>query len=374
MAPVLRELQRRCRRLTVLISTTMESDRDWEADWDALEVVVQKTFTRTLKVNHRDGFTQDYLTHFSLDTVAQLRRLGPDVVVSGDLGTRSIQAAIYSRLFGRKALVLSCGLSEHTERNVGWSRTQARRLLAYIADHLCSTGTSGVQYLRKLGPSSDRISVAPYSRVPVLTSFDPVSHRTSGPMRLLYVGRLIELKGVVPFSQGLAEWATDHPDVPIEFWLAGEGPERAALERLVMPPTLSMKLLGNLTFEQLRDVYAQCDVLVLPTLTDEWALVVDEALAAGLPVLGSIYAQAVTDLVRPEHNGWHYDPREPAQLQRTLTDVLAAPPEQLARMREEARRSVEHRTPAFAAEGLIHAIECAVRRRSASETPTTRDA
>jgi len=294
------------------------------------------------------------------------------VVVSGDLGTRSIQAAIYARIFGRKALVLSCGFSEHTERNVGWARTQARKLLARTADHLCSTGSSGVRYLQTLGPSPERISVAPYSRVPMLRLPDKGSRRAGGPMRLLYVGRLIELKGVVPFAQGLAQWATDHPGVPIEFWLAGDGVERRALEQLVLPPNLSMKLLGALTFKQLPEVYSQGDVLVLPTLTDEWALVVDEALAAGLPVVGSIYAQAVTDLVRPEHNGWRYDPREPAQLQRVLTEVFATSPAQLVRMSQEATRSVEHRTPAFAAEGLIQAIECAVQRPSSSEMTNVR--
>lgn len=364
MAPVLREVQRRCRRLTVLVSTTMESDRDWQADWDALEVVIQKTFTRTFRVKHRDGFTQEYLTHFSLDTVGQLRRLNPDVVVSGDLGTRSILAAVYARLVGRKTFVLSCGLSEHTERNVGWSRTQVRKVLARTADHLCSTGTSGVCYLQKLGPRAEDISVSPYARVPMFEFPGTKDLRAPGPMRLLYVGRLIELKGVVPFAQGLAQWATAHPDVPIEFWIAGEGVERHALERLTLPATLSMKLFGSLTFEPLREVYAQCDVLVLPTLTDEWALVVDEALAAGLPVMGSIYAQAVTDLVRHDHNGWCYDPQDAAQLQHTLTAVLETSSARLARMSEAAKRSVAHRTPAFAASRLLDAVECAVRRHT----------
>ena len=360
---MLRELQRRCRRLTVLLSTAMESDRDWDADWDGLEVVVQKTFTRTLKVKHRVGFTQDYLTHFSLDTIGQLRRINPDVVISSDLGIRSILAAIGARLFSRKVLVLSCGLSEHTERNVGWPRTQVRRVLARTADHLCSTGTSGVHYLQKLGTEPARISVAPYSRVPILESPEAGRTRSGSPTRLLYVGRLIELKGVVPFAQSLIDWANAHAGVRTEFWLAGDGAERPGLDRLAVPANLYMRVLGSLSFEQLREVYSQCDVLVLPTLTDEWALVVDEALAAGLPVLGSIYAQAVTDLVFDGDNGWRYDPRDPLDVQRALTEVFGTSAEQLAHMRVAARRSVEHRTPAFAADCVIQAIEFAVERR-----------
>ena len=49
-------------------------------------------------------------------------------------------------------------------------------------------------------------------------------------------------------------------------------------------------------------------VLVFPTLADEWGLVVNEALAAGVPVLGSLYSQAVEELVRDGENGWTFRP------------------------------------------------------------------
>ena len=52
------------------------------------------------------------------------------------------------------------------------------------------------------------------------------------------------------------------------------------------------------------EVYAKASLFAFPTLADEWGVVVNEAMAAGLPVLGSIYSQAVEELVEDGVSGW----------------------------------------------------------------------
>ncbi len=92
--PVFRELARRVGSLRIFLSTTMEGDRLWQPDFGGLDVRVQRTYTR------RSGGPQEAPqetkdTHFPLDTIAVLTRFRPDVVISGELGFRTLSAALY---------------------------------------------------------------------------------------------------------------------------------------------------------------------------------------------------------------------------------------------------------------------------------------
>ena len=62
---------------------------------------------------------------------------------------------------------------------------------------------------------------------------------------------------------------------------------------------------------------------------DEWGVVVNEAMSAGLPVMGSIYSQAAVELVSDGANGWLFDPRSEQNVYATLDRALSTPTEEL---------------------------------------------
>ncbi len=71
---------------------------------------------------------------------------------------------------------------------------------------------------------------------------------------------------------------------------------------------VKLEFLGVFQYDDLPEIYGSAEVFVLPTLADTWAVVVNEALLAGLPVLGSIYAQAVEELIQEGGTGWNFRP------------------------------------------------------------------
>jgi glycosyltransferase involved in cell wall biosynthesis/peptidoglycan/xylan/chitin deacetylase (PgdA/CDA1 family) len=358
VAPVLREIASRVEALTVFVSTQMEADRTWHPDWQDLDVRVQRTVTLGNPKRHALGFRLSNYIHFPWDTLLQLAALRPDVIVTSEMGGRTIFSTLYARLLRRTALVHDCSLSEHTEQGVGWLKTWIRRRLARQADHLVSSGSSGIRYLQSLGVPESRVSLFPNAALPLFHAggIRPASERIR---RILCVGQLIERKGVSRCVDGLAKWLEKHPDRSLELWLAGDGPERERLIRRALPTNLQIIFLGNVSAEKLRPVYEQVDLFALPTLADEWGLVTDEALWSGLPVLGSIYAQSVLDLIEPGTNGWSYDPLQPEDLERALTQALETPRERLSLMRKAARASISQRTPAFAADCFLQAVQAA---------------
>jgi glycosyltransferase involved in cell wall biosynthesis len=166
---------------------------------------------------------------------------------------------------------------------------------------------------------------------------------------------LTSRKGVMPFLRELDLWARAHPGEELELWWLGEGELSEELRVFPCAPNLKQRLIGAVPYAELPNYYSQSDILVFPTLLDEWGLVVNEAMASGLPVLGSIYAQAVTELVVDGENGWMFDPNSSPSVQGALDRMHATSPEGLVRMRAAARARIAGLTPATAAAKIYHA-------------------
>ncbi|MEO1309421.1 MAG: glycosyltransferase family 4 protein [Pseudomonadota bacterium] len=117
-----------------------------------------------------------------------------------------------------------------------------------------------------------------------LDLFHPPSERTAGPLKkLVSVGHLIERKGHHLVIEALA----DLPGCELE--IAGDGPEKAALERLAAERGVADRVtfLGRLSQSDLPAVYGRADALVLASSREGWANVLLEAMACGTPVVAT---------------------------------------------------------------------------------------
>jgi glycosyltransferase involved in cell wall biosynthesis len=108
--------------------------------------------------------------------------------------------------------------------------------------------------------------------------------------------------------------------------IVGEGPLRDAIASRISELGLAshVHLLGRKSYDELPDLYGLARAFVLPSLNDEWGLVVNEAMAAGLPVLVSKGAGCHEDLVEEGVNGYVFDPSNTAQLEGLLLKLSTA--------------------------------------------------
>lgn len=158
---------------------------------------------------------------------------------------------------------------------------------------------------------------------------------------ILNLGRMVAKKNLsvlieayAQFSQQPANLVQSHSLV-----LIGSGPEEAGLRDLAKSKELRVRDLipdqivedGERTvffggFRQIDEnpiFFALADVFVLPSHTEEWGLVVNEAMACGLPILVSKNVGSALDLVHSGVNGIHFDPFRAEELSRALTDTLS---------------------------------------------------
>ena len=127
-----------------------------------------------------------------------------------------------------------------------------------------------------------------------------------------FSGKLIPRKNAAELLDAVA--ALQHEGIRVGLLLVGDGPERRTLEERVRNLGLQwVALSGFRNQTELPSCYVCFDLFVLPARFDSWGLVVNEAMACGLPVVASSMVGAALDLIEPGRNGFVY----------TLGDVSA---------------------------------------------------
>jgi glycosyltransferase involved in cell wall biosynthesis len=338
-APLFRRLAERFGALEIFVSTDMEPNRSWPADWRGLRVTRLPGPTIARKTPHPHEFASPSFVHLPFTAGLHLWRSKPDVVVSGQLGFASLVAAIHCTLRRRTGLVLWLTLSEISEMGRGRARRLLRRLLLSRADAVMVNGESGARYARSFGVAESKIF-----RVYQAVDIDAFGLRRErsphASRRLLFVGSPEARKGLRPFLRQLVKWAAEHSNRAIELRVAGrrDASLESAAERA--PANLIVSWLGDVPYAEMPSIYAAADILAFPTLCDEWGLVVNEAMAAGVPVLGSLYSQAVEELVEDGRHGWTFHPDRDTELRDALDRALTTPADELAAMGDACRTRI----------------------------------
>lgn len=138
---------------------------------------------------------------------------------------------------------------------------------------------------------------------------------------ILFVGRLAPEKNVRKLLEAYRALSVKNHDVHLI--LAGDGPEKEFLTGYAEDNGLDYTLTGFIQLEQLIELYALSDVFVLPSLHEPWGLVVNEAMASGLPAVVSDRVGAGIDLVRDRENGRVFPSEDTDALAQALADCLS---------------------------------------------------
>ncbi len=225
----------------------------------------------------------------------KLDELDPEVVlVPGYYTAPALAAAVWAKRRNRKAILMTETTRDDHER-VWWKEATKGRLIRTLFDAAIAGGNRHIAYLQELGFPASRIGC--YYDVVDNDFFRrgaARSRRTETPAQFqlpdryfLYVGRLAAEKNLEALIRSFA--AARARGSQSSLVLVGDGPLRRRLEGQVQAAGLESWVLftGLKSTAEILPYYAFASAFVLPSRQEPWGLVVNEALAAGLPVIVS---------------------------------------------------------------------------------------
>jgi glycosyltransferase involved in cell wall biosynthesis len=268
-----------------------------------------------------------------------LRSFRPDAVAVGGWNQSAFWLALaYARL-RRIPLLVWIESTAHDARSEARSLALARRLMVRGAAGAFVPGAAAAEYARSLGV--ELIEIAPNAVDTSLFERAAVDRSGRNGCRFLYAGRLDPEKGLDTLLEAFG-------DLPGELVLVGDGADAARLRALAGE---RVHFAGAKDRDELITEYAAADVFVLPSRSEPWGMVLNEAAAAGLPLVATEEAGATRDLVEDGRNGFLVRAGDVAALRERLAR-LADDPSLRATAGARSRELAQRFTPAAWADGV----------------------
>jgi len=235
-----------------------------------------------------------------------------------------------------------------------------RRFAGFLA-----VGQANADYFRWHGVSDAKIFFAPHAvdndrfRAGAQAA-DRGKLRASlgiGPdtVMFLFAGKLVDKKR----PGDLLEAFIRMRDADAALVFAGEGPLRGELEQRAASAGVPARFIGFQNQTALPSIYAAADALVLPSMGrwETWGLVVNEAMACGVPCIVSADTGCARDLIRPGETGWVFPAGDVEALEICLREAAGDSARRSSFGRNAAKLVGENYNYQRACEGAARALE-----------------
>jgi glycosyltransferase involved in cell wall biosynthesis len=269
-----------------------------------------------------------------------LNQIKPDVVVVPGWSSTDALSALSWCVQTRTPAVLMSESTEWDEKRTGWKEWIKRRLVG-----ICSTalvgGTPHADYLQQLG----------IDRKKIFSGYDAVDNdyfaakaeevrkqKTENRKQFglsenyfLASARFVEKKNLPRLIEAYARYRKlarkseigNQKSEILDLVILGDGPLKSDLCHLISGLGLqhSVLLPGFKQYDELPAYYGLAKAFIHASTTEQWGLVVNEAMASGLPVLVSNRCGCAMDLVKEGANGFTFDPFDAGQLAKLMARI-----------------------------------------------------
>ena len=310
------------------------------------EVVVLATKPIVPAVGMEQALGQDIVWIDSDRQLSSFEELGlpaPDLFLVGGYAD---QCFVSLTKFCHKKAVPTVLMSDNIEKRSrlvrGMSAARHRLFLRKYYAGIFVPGSEARRYARKIGYRDSEIRTGLYAADPtVFKAGPPLSER---PKRLLFVGRLIERKNVVPLAAAFSRLSLARPGW--ELHICGDGPQEREIET-----GGTVRLHAFKSPEEVRAMMQEARALALPSHEDHFGLVVHEAALCGCALALSSEIGAAEDLAR-EGNAVRFAPDDLEGLHRALLAITGWNDERWDEAGTLSRRLAEQFTPDIFADSV----------------------
>ena len=345
--PVYNHIARKIKKFKVIFLAATHSNRQWDYS--------ERDFAFDYEILRGASFfiqKFNWGLHFNLNIFRKLMKEDPDIVIlTGYVSVADWLALLYCKMF-KKASVLWSGSTLQSTRITKGPIHLLKKMFIRSVDAYLAYGSLAKEYLEFYGAQPEQI-VTGCNTVDIRGFHEKIfalrgTLPSDATKTFICIGQLIERKGIKELLEAFSLIGRDD----YKLLIVGDGPlkgELAAQAHLKKLPRV--EFVGHKNYAELAHLMACADVLIMPSLTEVWGLVVNEALAGGLFVLASKYAGATRDLIIEGLNGFPIDPRDIHGMARSIGRCFDLKPD-----REAISKTIEKFTPEFYGECVLQAV------------------
>lgn len=279
----------------------------------------------------------------------------------------------------RAVPLVTCSDSTYDDEPRHWGREALKRVVVTAFDAAVVAGSRADRYLDHLGmPAAARfrpwdvVDNDYFQRGSDAARHEPeIWRRRLGlpPRYFLCVARFVAKKNLFRLIEAYAQYAAEGGNSSWDLVLSGEGPLEPELRRGAAQAGIEgrVRFTGVLRYDDLPACYGLAGAFILPSVSDQWGLVVNEAMASGVPVLVSARCGCAPDLVAEGATGFAFDPGDAGELAGRMAVLAGLSDSQRADMGRRARGRIEDYSPDRFASAMAAALAraSAARRRPA---------
>lgn len=252
---------------------------------------------------------------FPLGLLRRIHKVHPDVLITEGFFQWTPVVVLYGFIF-RIPIFIGYERTLYTERNSGKIRKWHRKFTDRFIRGYLVNGSETKKYLLSIGIKESKIHITGMSAdseglrkgIASLSADEKnamlAKYKKKNGIVFLFCGALIERKGVVPLLEAWQKYTSIHPNDTL-LMVGGGVLENKLKSKFGSVSTVFIE--GRKEYSEIFKYYAIADVFILPTIEDNWSLVIPEAMGCGLPVATSIYNGCHTELIHEGENGITFD-------------------------------------------------------------------
>ncbi len=283
-----------------------------------------KIYIRQNRINQRLFFLP------SPSLLIDLININPKIIIINEFSLISLYVAILKILKTKIKILLLVesdpyrGILGHQDNLI---RKKIRSFILKHVDLIQTNNELGKKYLYSYRDSAieKKIVTKPYLTSCIESSKKIIKTISKDRvLRLLFVGKIIELKGLKYIFKALLLLEKKYIQ-SIRFDIIGDGNLLEKYKNYATKNKVLSKIIvfhGEIKFEYLNGYYLASNCFILPTLGDYRALVGFEAISAGLPIIASKYDGARFEIVKEGKNGFVIDPKKPREIADSIKKLI----------------------------------------------------
>lgn len=302
--------------LTVIYEQSIEQQKHRDKKWFTEKPLNFKSIS-IAKANNRISYNVLF---------KELRRAKDDIIFMMGYSNPSARAAIFWLRLHKVPYILTCDGAFIKDENLG--KREIKKFLIRKANLYFSTGNPSDEFFVFYGAEKNRIRRISFSSLhkdDIFTS--PVTNEEKDRVKdtigireekvILSVGQFIHRKGYDVLLKALR-----YVDSKIGVYIVGGTPPSEYTQIINEYKLNNVHFVGFKTKEELKKYYLAADLFVLPTREDIWGLVINEAMACGLPIITTNKCIAGLVLVNEGKNGHIVNVEDPKALAEAIEQIM----------------------------------------------------